>query len=286
MSFKRQHIELLDKIVIGRAIFQPPFRINAALENEARFLHVINGRSTMYAPIDQVRLTNDDSLFMSCDNVVNNWLENEDGSLNEVIVIQFYPEIIQYVYDGLIPDFFSVKQKIKSRPVEKIAPNAMISNYAQSLRFYFDNPGYMTDDLTRLKIKELILILVSTDPSGRIKTILSDLFKSNEYEFRDIIHSNLYEDMSIQDLAFFAGLSLSSFKRKFKNVFGTSPAQYIKSKRLEKAKSLLEKTDLRITEIAFDCGFNDVGHFSKSFQSAFQVTPSEYRKNNVDQFSN
>ena len=112
MSFEQQHIKLLDKVVIGRALFQPPFRINVPLNNEARFMHVIHGRSAMYAPTDKVSLTNGDSLFMCCDNVVNNWLENDDGSSNEVIVIQFYPEILQHIYDGQVPVFLAEDQDI------------------------------------------------------------------------------------------------------------------------------------------------------------------------------
>lgn len=125
------------------------------------------------------------------------------------------------------------------------------------------------------------MILIHTDQSGQIRKILSDLFQSKEYEFKEIIHSHLYEDLKIEDLAFFAGLSLSSFKRKFKTVFGTSPTRYIKTKRLEKAIYLLKDPQLRISDVAYDCGFNDIGYFSKVFHAAYDSSPTDYRKNRL-----
>ncbi len=59
-----------------------------------------------------------------------------------------------------------------------------------------------------------------------------------------------------------ANLSLSSFKREFRRVFNDSPARYLKHKKLERARQLLEKTYRRIKEIAFECGFEDFPHFA------------------------
>lgn len=284
MTFKQEPFHLLNKVVLGRAIFQPPFKISSALENEARFVHVIKGRSRLYSPKNQVDLKEGDSLVMRCENFVNNWIENEDGEKNEVIIVHFYPEVLQFVYDNKIPTLFQ-SEETESNAIEKLELNGMIKNYIHSMRFYLENPSMINQNLLKIKVQELIHILLNSKESARMKTILGSLFKAKEYEFKEIIHSHLYEDLSIQDLAFFTGLSLSSFKRKFKAVFGTSPGQYIKSKRLERAKELLERTSLRVSEIAYDCGFNDIGYFSKSFSSSYQLTPSNYRKRYLDQIS-
>ena len=132
-----------------------------------------------------------------------------------------------------------------------------------------------------LKIRELMHILVETDRKGSIRTILGELFNTSEYAFKDVIQAHLFEDLNIEDLAFFTGLSLSSFKRKFNAVYGTSPNKYITSKRLEKAQILLRTSDLRISDIAYDCGFNDLGYFSKSFKNNYNISPSEYRSMTV-----
>ncbi len=281
MTIKQEPFKLLEKVVLGRALFKPPFKVSSALENEARFVYVVNGRSQLFFPNGQMDLKTGDGFIMKCENFVNQWLENNDGSSNEVIIVHFYPEVLNYVYDEKLPGIFLSKNQNQADPVEIIPKSNMLKNFVVSLRNYLNNSSFMSPELLKLKVRELIHVLLTSDESGKIKALLSSLFKTNEYEFKEIIHSHLFDDLSISDLAFFAGMSLSSFKRKFKTVFGTSPSRYIKSKRLEKAKDLLEKTDVRISDIAYDTGFNDIGHFSKSFASAYHFSPSEYRKKHL-----
>jgi len=88
----------------------------------------------------------------------------------------------------------------------------------------------------------------------------------------------LFNDLSLEDYALLCNLSLSTFKRTFKKTFGESPARYIKLKRLEEAANQLKVTNKRISDICFDCGFNEVGHFSKSFTALYNTSPSNYRK--------
>jgi AraC-like DNA-binding protein len=58
-------------------------------------------------------------------------------------------------------------------------------------------------------------------------------------------------------------LRLSSFKREFKKNYNDAPASYIRNKRLEKSAKLLCISEKRITNIAHDCGFNDLATFSR-----------------------
>lgn len=218
---------------------------------------------------------------MKCENFVNQWLPNEDDSPNEVIILHYYPDLLTYIYNEQLPSFFTRKNPPEPNPVEKFHVNDLMRHYIEGLRYYFNHPDLIDDDLLKVKLQELILILSRTDRSGRVEAIFSSLFQSREYKFKEIIHSNLYEDLKLEDLAHFSGMSLSSFKRKFKAVFGTSPTQYIRSKRLEKAERLIKSTEDRISDIAYDCGFNDIGYFSKSFQAVYKYSPTEYRKMHV-----
>lgn len=278
MVIKRESFDLRSKVALGRIQFKPPFKANSSMQDEARFVYVKNGKSRLNAPQARYELSTGDCLLMSCDQFVNTWLENEDDSTNELTIFHFYPDILKYVYNDQLPDFFDKKGGQQLNRVEKFPSNEMILHFIHSLDYYFNNSSFITEELLKVKIQELVLILINTDSSGRMQSILSGLFRSPEYEFKEIINSNLYEDLNLEDLAFFAGLSLSSFKRKFKSIYGTSPNRYIKGKRLEKAKSLLEKEELRISEIAYDCGFNDIGYFSKSFHTMYACSPSDYRK--------
>ena len=75
-----------------------------------------------------------------------------------------------------------------------------------------------------------------------------------------------------------AGMSRSQLFRKMKALTGAAPSDYIRSYRLNKAKSLLENSDFNVAEAAFEVGFKDPSYFSKIFQEAFGVAPSATRK--------
>jgi AraC family transcriptional regulator len=74
------------------------------------------------------------------------------------------------------------------------------------------------------------------------------------------------------------GISYSHFSRAFKQSIGTSPTKYIAERRIERAKKLMQETDLPISEIAIRSGFSSQSHFTTSFRRFAKVTPSSFRK--------
>lgn len=61
-------------------------------------------------------------------------------------------------------------------------------------------------------------------------------------------------------------------------VSDTSPSDFIRSYRLNKAKDLLETTEFGVSEVAWKVGYKDVAHFSKSYLETFGISPSSSRK--------
>jgi AraC-like DNA-binding protein len=95
----------------------------------------------------------------------------------------------------------------------------------------------------------------------------------------DIIFSNISdESFDANKLSSEICLSRTQLFRKLKNVIGQSPADYIKQLRLQKAKKLLETTDKRVGEAAFETGFESVSHFTKVFRKRYGFKPSELKR--------
>ncbi|MEM6966436.1 MAG: ATP-binding protein, partial [Bacteroidota bacterium] len=82
------------------------------------------------------------------------------------------------------------------------------------------------------------------------------------------------KDFTLKNLCQKIGLSRAQLFRKMKALVGTSPAAFIKSYRLHKAKILLETTELNVSEVAWKTGFSSLPHFSRVFQEEFGVSPS------------
>ena len=271
-----------DWIVLGCTSFKPPFQVSDALINEARIVHVVRGQSKIYSANKLIELKSGDTLIMKTDNFVNNWLPNQTDELNKVIVFQLSADFLKHLYSDKLPNWFKKHEESISNSIEKVVSNQLISSFFENIQLYFNESNYLDEDLTQIKTKELISLLINTDQIGSIKNIFNCLFEKKEYEFQEVIQDNLFEDLSIENLAFLTNHSLSSFKRKFSSIYGVSPNKYIVSKRLEKAQSLLNSDERSISQIAFDCGFSDVSYFSKTFKKYYNISPSDFKNQQLN----
>lgn len=93
----------------------------------------------------------------------------------------------------------------------------------------------------------------------------------------ELMHAQLHEDMSLEDMATAAYLSPFHFARLFKKVTGTSPHAYLAALRLARAQTLLATTDLSITEVGARVGYTSSSHFAKAFRQSTGLTPRAFR---------
>lgn len=94
---------------------------------------------------------------------------------------------------------------------------------------------------------------------------------------RDYIISNYNKDISLEDIASMACLSVNHFLRTFKQAYQQSPHQFLTSVRLQQAKYYLKNTDYPVNEIVDIVGFECPSSFIRLFRNAFNVTPGQYR---------
>lgn len=85
-------------------------------------------------------------------------------------------------------------------------------------------------------------------------------------------------ELGIQDLCRAVHLSRTQVHRRLKRKTGKSATHYIRSVRLKHACKLLSDTDLSVTEVAMECGFEDPAFFSRVFKEEFGQPPSAYRE--------
>ncbi len=92
------------------------------------------------------------------------------------------------------------------------------------------------------------------------------------------IQEHYSEELSISQIADSALVSKSECLRCFRTTIHTTPGQYLKDYRLQKAAALLTSTGLKAGEIGAACGFTDAAYFTKTFRETKGCTPSEYRR--------
>ena len=283
MIVERKRYELFGKKIFEKLLIQSPFKIPNPMPDEACFLYMLQGQINYDTPNQNVIIPQNDAVLLKCGSYFSQIKSTVKAQKHEIVVIHFHPEILKKIYDTDLPKVFQQPAILDTNSDLSIINNDyLIEKYIESLLFYFDNPSLINEDLLIIKLKEIILLLCQTKNAPLIQQILSQLFSPSSYSFKQIIESNLYYHFTTEELAEMTHLSLSSFKREFKKNYNATPASYIRNKRLEKAAELLLISEERITDIAFDCGFNDLANFSKLFHEKFNNSPSNYR---LDQIS-
>lgn len=274
MVVHHQKFELGGKCVIEKMVVKTPFRFTAKFSDEGCFIYFKKGHAVIHSAAEQFNVNGDESVLLTCGNYVADLLRSDTSEQHEVLVIHLYPDILRKVYQQEVPEFLKADQK---GFIRKVVTDEVIQKFIESLYFYFENPGLVDDELLQLKMKELILLLSKSDRADSILGLFSYLFTPREVTVREVVNNHLYSALSLQDLASLANMSLSTFTRTFQSMYHETPANYIKSQRLERAKELLLVSSKSISEIAYECCFNDLAHFSRSFKEKFHQSPSDFR---------
>lgn len=96
---------------------------------------------------------------------------------------------------------------------------------------------------------------------------------------QDVLDSKLTESsFSIQEFSDAVGLSRMQLHRKLKALTGLSASEFVRSQRLKLAAALLEKSDINVSQIGYQVGFNDPSYFTKCFKEAYGLSPTEFSK--------
>lgn len=103
-------------------------------------------------------------------------------------------------------------------------------------------------------------------------------YEDNMQEIKNYIAENLNEKLTVQKFADKTHMSTSHFSRVFKQQTGFSPYDYVLITRLNKAKYLLQKTDMTVASIAYETGFNSESNFICFFTDSEGISPGKFRK--------
>ena len=151
-----------------------------------------------------------------------------------------------------------------------------LEGYFHSMLTYFRGIDRPPDHILVLKLKELLVNLISTD--SLLAAYFKSLTQSSKPSLRRIMEDNYCYKLRLEDYAELCYCSLSTFKREFQQVFSETPGKWITRRRVEHAANILANTDQSVSEVAFESGFEDLSHFSRVFKQVTGKSPSEYKK--------
>jgi AraC family transcriptional regulator, exoenzyme S synthesis regulatory protein ExsA len=152
-----------------------------------------------------------------------------------------------------------------------------LSAFFESMRTYLAGKEKPSEPLLRLKLKELIVSILTSGRNPSLAAYFRALGDQERPSLGEIMEANFRYNLSLEEYARLCHRSLSSFKREFQAHFNETPGKWLLRKRLDYAAGLLRGSKMNVTEVAFECGFEDVSHFSRVFKEYFQEPPMTYR---------
>ena len=244
-------------------------------EDEACFVFVNKGEVSVRSQNDYMDLNKKTAILAKCLNYFfeTNYEQQKNRDGLEVIAVILYPSLVQEIFEfDLSISNYSLAYNIKQVEVDRL-----LANFKESINILLDNPELADESIIKTKLKEFVLLISKSQNAPSQLDFLAALFKPIDIEFKSTIQHNLYANLSIDELARLCHLSPASFKRKFKIAFDDSPKKYIAKKKVEKAADLLKINSLRISDIAYDVGFDSITTFNRNFATFLGKSPSEYR---------
>ena len=149
----------------------------------------------------------------------------------------------------------------------------------------------MLDTLSSVKdgfyaVQQFLTILYELSRCENARTLASSSYAKVTVEddsrrilkVKNFISKNYMDELRLPELASLAGMSSSAFSRFFKLHTGRNISEYIIDLRLGYAARMLVDTAKSISEIGFDCGFNNLSNFNRIFKKKKGCSPSEFRE--------
>jgi len=210
--------------------------------------------------------------------------KNEMVLLRKAISIEYEKSgdfMLIFLKDGFLKEFVQ-NIKVYEKPKEELVPVSVIPvdkrlmGFIESLKPLMNEKSGIDENLIKLKMFELLYDLGNVNSN-----LLNQLLQLNQQTRQNleyVLENNYMNPVSLEDLAYLSGRSLSGFKRDFQAQYKIAPSQWIRERRLTRAKELLASTEMSVTDICYSLGFENVSHFSRLFKEHYGHTPSSYRK--------
>jgi len=187
-------------------------------------------------------------------------------------------EFIKSVIRKHLPEIKSKQAASNTDSVIPLELDDVLSTYFASVLNYFSQPTPPSKSLLKIRFEELIINILTTKPNPLLTHYFKELCCDQKRSVKSVMEANFFYNLKLEEYAELCGRSLAAFKRDFVKIYDASPGKWLKTKRLEYARYLLETTDMNINEITLESGFENTSHFIKTFKEKFEHPPLHYKK--------
>ncbi len=205
------------------------------------------------------------------------------------IVEQFFDSVFCIVLFFVSDEFICEVLKSKTVPLRRsdkkfqtmmpVHRNEMLDGFFYSMMPHFGSANAPDRAILELKFRELILNIADDPVNTELHAFFATLLNNPQtVSLQKIMEDNYCFNLKLEEYAVLTNRSLSAFKRDFQKQFNTTPGKWLMEKRLNHAMHLLTNADNSVSEAAFESGFENPSHFSRSFRQHFGISPGMVRQ--------
>lgn len=237
--------------------------------DEFQLVYIANGRGTFEADGVSPTIIEAGTVFLLYPNVWHRFRPSEETGWEEFWV----------GYKGHYADYLMRQDCFKpTAPFISTGYHCELLNVFMQLIETVKFEGIAYRQLASCLVTQLLglvyssALMTNAEHQNKTKVIQSARFK---------MHERMHQAMDMEQLAKELNVGYPWFRKAFKEIMGTSPGQYHLNIRLESATRLLKETDLTVTQISHQLGFESEFYFSRIFKKKIGVAPRHYRQNKL-----
>ncbi|HBU78703.1 MAG TPA: hypothetical protein DEF18_11435 [Muricauda sp.] len=240
----------------------------------------IEGKKFFHSLEDDTVLNKNEAIFLK---------KGQYLTTEKIMEKKSFKSIMFFFNNDMLLDFFKKNAKYFlhsnssgiGKSYFKFNESPILVGYINSLLPYFEHRSPLSEPLFQLKLEELLMNLALNDGQNTFKTFLANINNERSYNLTEVMEKNFTRNLRIEDFAYLNHMSISSFKRQFEQTFSSSPAKWLKEKRMEKAEYMLQISNKNINEVAMEVGFESTSHFIQVFKSFYGMTPKKFQVLNL-----
>lgn len=268
-----EHLDVFDCSNVFIASFFTDDRGCAHCNREHTLIYIHSGELEITERGKKTILHPGDCAFMRRDNLM--WLQKrvKGGKSYRSIVLKFSREFLREFYQRLDRREIPTTAK-RERASLHVLPSGRpdIRSLFESVIPYFDAAAKPSEEVLKLKMAEGVYAILNTDVN--LYASLFDFVDPWKIDIMDFLEKNYKNELSMQEIAYYTGRSLSTFKRDFRQYSDLTPQKWLIQRRLQAAHELIRKGGLKVSEICYEVGFKNLSHFSKIYKDTYGTAPT------------
>ncbi|WP_420401528.1 helix-turn-helix domain-containing protein [Flagellimonas sp.] len=235
--------------------------------------YVISGKKDWFGPNKSYAIQGGDALFVR----KGVYTTRQHFEVDYCVILFFITDdfVVNFFKDH--PDLEFNSSQTDFDQIFEVDVNDSFEALILSIFNYFKQDGEIPQSLVEIKFRELLFNILLNPRNGSLAQYLYSLLDTQKSDMEHMMLRNFQYDLGLDEFARLCGRSLSAFKRDFKSHFKETPGRWIKNKRLEYAKTLLNQSSLTINEICYESGFKNTSHFNSIFKEKYGLPPLQFR---------